>query len=78
MWVHSLASLSRLKGSGIATNYSVGYRCGTDLVLLWQWHRPAAAALIPTLAWELPYATGAAQQKKPPKIICCKFHNFLR
>ena len=28
-----------------------------DLVLLWLWCRPAAIALIPPLAWELPYAT---------------------
>ena len=28
--------------------------------LLWLWYRPAAAALIWPLAWELPYALGAA------------------
>ena len=38
----------------------VGHRCGLDSVLLWLWHRLAAAALIRTLAWEPPYATGAA------------------
>ena len=31
-----------------------------DLVLLWLWCRPAAAALIRPLAWEPPYAAGAA------------------
>ena len=31
-----------------------------DLALLWLWHRPAAAAPIRSLAWELPYATGVA------------------
>ena len=31
-----------------------------DLALLWLWHRPAAVALIRFLAWESPYAAGAA------------------
>ena len=35
-----------------------------DLVLLWLWCRPAAAAPVETLAWELPYAAGAALKKK--------------
>ena len=34
-----------------------------DLVLLWQWCRPAA------LAWELPYATGVALKKKKKEIL---------
>ena len=34
----------------------VGHRCGSDLALLWLWCRPAPAALIQPLAWELPYA----------------------
>ena len=28
--------------------------------MLWLWSRPAATALIQPLAWELPYAMGAA------------------
>ena len=28
------------------------------------WHRPAAAALIQLLAWELPYGAGAALKRK--------------
>ena len=28
------------------------------VALLWLWHRPAAAARIQSLAWELPYAMG--------------------
>ena len=28
--------------------------------ILWLWRRPAATALIRPLAWEPPYATGAA------------------
>ena len=42
----------------------VGHRHGLDLVWLWLWHRLAAAAPIPPLTWELPYAAGAAT---PPK-----------
>ena len=40
----------------------MGCHCGWDpaLLLLWLWHRLAAAAPIQPLAWELPYATGAA------------------
>jgi len=40
----------------------VGRRCGSDLALLWLWCRPAAAAPIRSLAWEPPYAVGAAQE----------------
>ena len=41
-----------------------GCRCGSDLALLWLWCRPAAAAPILPLAWELPYATGVALKQK--------------
>ena len=46
----------------------VGRRCRSDLVLLWLWRRPAAVALIWSLAWELLYAVVAALKKKnhPP------------
>ena len=51
----------------------VGGRYGSDLVLLWLWRRPAAAAPIRPLAWEPPYAAGAAlkkqQQKKDNTVI---------
>ena len=40
----------------------VGCRLGPDPALLWLWHRPAAAAPIRPLAWEPPYAVGAAQE----------------
>ena len=49
----------------------VGHRHGSDLTLLWC--RPAAVAPIQPLAWEPPYATGAALKrqeqtnKKPQK-----------
>ena len=41
----------------------VGRRHSSDLALLWLWHRLAAAAPIRPLAWEPPYAVGAAQEK---------------
>ena len=44
----------------------VGCRHGWNVVLLWLWlwRRPAAVLLIQSLAWELPYATGAALKSK--------------
>ena len=42
---------------------SVGCRLGLDPVLLWLWCRLAATALIQLLAWELPYAMGAALKR---------------
>ena len=41
----------------------VGCRCGSDPASLWLWRRPAAIAPIRLLAWEPPYATGAALEK---------------
>ena len=38
-----------------------------DLALPWLWCRPAAAAPILPLAWELPYAMGAALKRKEGK-----------
>ena len=45
----------------------VGCRRSLDLALLWLWRRPAAAAPIWLLAWELPYATGVALKSKKQK-----------
>ena len=45
----------------------VGHRHGSDLVLLWLWCRPEATALIQPLAWETPYALGAALKKQKQK-----------
>ena len=42
----------------------VGHRRGSDLELLWLWCRPAATAPIRPLAWEPPYASGAALKRK--------------
>ena len=58
-WPHSVGW-----GSGIAVSCSVGQRCGLDPALLWLWHKLAAVAPIPSLAWELPYAAGAALKSK--------------
>ena len=38
----------------------VGCRHSLDPALLWLWHRPEATAPIGPLAWEPPYAAGAA------------------
>ena len=46
----------------------VGHRHGLDLVLLWLWCRPAAAAPIGPLAWEPPCATGVALKRKKKKL----------
>ena len=48
-------------------NCCIGDRCGSDPVLLWLWHGPAAAALIWPLAGELPYARGVALKRPPQK-----------
>ena len=42
-------------------------RFGSDPMLLWLWHRPAPRGLIRPLAWEPPYAAGAAQEKAKKK-----------
>ena len=54
-------------------NCGGGCRHGSDLVFLWPWCRPAAAAQIQLLAWEFLYAEGAVikskKRKKEMKII---------
>ena len=47
----------------------VSRRRGSDAELLWLWHRLEATALIRPLAWEPPYAVGAALEmtKKDPQ-----------
>ena len=46
-----------------ALSCGVGCRRGSDTALLWLWRRPAATAPIRPLAWEPPYAVGAALEK---------------
>ena len=45
----------------------VGRRRSLDVALLWLRRRPAAVAPIQPLAWELPYALGAALKDKKTK-----------
>ena len=53
----------------MAVSCGVGSRHGSDPVLLWLWHRPAAVALIGPLTWEFPHAkSGSGKRKK--KITC--------
>ena len=41
----------------------VGRRRGSDPELVWLWRRPAATAPILLLAWDIPYAVGAAPKR---------------
>ena len=50
-----------------AVSCGVGHRHGSNLALLWLWCRLAAAAPIGPLAWEPPYAAGAALEKAKKK-----------
>ena len=45
-------------------SYGVGCRRGLDPVLLWLWCWPVATAWIRPLAWEPPYAVGAALKRQ--------------
>ena len=45
----------------------VGRILDSDLALLWLWCRPAAAALIQSLTWELPYASCVALKRQKEK-----------
>ena len=74
MWVLPPALLSGLKIWHCCELWYIGHRCSSDLVLLWLWCRLAAAALIQPLAWEFPYAVGAAlKQKKKGKELSLVF-----
>ena len=57
------ALAQRVKRSGVAVSCGVGRRRGSDPALLWLWRRPVATAPIQPLAWESPYAAGAALGK---------------
>ena len=58
----------------------MGRRLGSDLVLLWLWlwHRLAAVAALRPLAWEPPYAAGAALKRKGKKKKKRKSGHLLR
>ena len=44
-----------------------GHRLGSDPALLWLWYRPVAVVPIRSLAWEPPYAAGAALKRQKTK-----------
>ena len=48
----------------VATNCGICCRCSSDPMLLWLSSKFEAAALIRTLAWELPYTMDAALKRK--------------
>ena len=60
---------SGVKGSGIAVSYGVGCRRGSDPTWLWLWCRPVASAPTEPLAWEPPYAVGAALKRQKKKVF---------
>ena len=73
--VQLLALLSGLRIC-VVMSFGVGHRCGSDLALLWLWRRLAAAALIPSLAQELPYAAGTAL-KGEKNLKCVYMYNEI-
>ena len=72
-WVLSLASP---RGSGIAVSCVECHRCGSYLVVLWLCARLAAVASVQPLAWEPPYAEGAAVKR--PREIERKMEAFYK
>ena len=73
LWLSRLRTWQRLWGygfdlwphsDGTVTSSGLGLRCSSESMLLWLWHRLADLAPIWPLAWELPYATGAALKKR--------------
>ena len=55
----------------------VGCRCSLDLALMWLCLRPAGAALIWPLAWELPYAMDVALKRPKKKLSWIKWFQVL-
>ena len=52
-----------VKDPALPMSCGVGCRHSSDLALLWLWSRLAATVPIRPLAWEPPYAVGAALKK---------------
>ena len=61
-WVKNPTSMHKDTGSipGLAQGVK-------DPALLWLWRRPAATTPVQLLAWELPYAVGAALKRRQNK-----------
>ena len=55
----------------------VGRKWGSDPAMLWLWCRPAATASIEPLAWEPPYAVGAAPKRHTQKNLLLPFCQIL-
>ena len=64
MWVQSLASMGELRTQNCRELCRLQTR---HVAVLWLWCRLAAIAPIPSLAWKLPCALGAALKKKDRK-----------
>ena len=62
-WIPGLAQCI----GDMALLWYIGHRCSSDPALLRLWFRPAAVALVPPLAWELPYAAPVALKIKTKK-----------
>ena len=58
-------------------NFGVGRRHSSDPAWLWLWRRPVATALIGSLAWEPPYASGVAL-KRPKKKKSASTENCIQ
>ena len=68
MWLRVPWPLSVGKGSSVALSCGVDCRRGLNLALWWLWPRAPATAPIQPLAWEPPYALGAALKKKSYRV----------
>ena len=64
---HKVAGSVPALAQWVAVRCGVGCRRGSDPALLWLWCRLAATAPIRPLAWEPPYAAGAAQEMAKKK-----------
>ena len=69
--IHENAGLILAFLSGLKIQHCHRLRCrsriGSDLALLWLWRRPADAALIQPLAWELLHAASPVKRKPSKK-----------
>ena len=66
--VQYLASLSGLRIQWFAMSCGVGRRRGSGPESLWLWRRLAATTPSGLLAWEPPYAMGAALKRQGKKV----------